>query len=537
MTSPAGLLDFFILEASDYIEQLDGLLAAGGHGAPNADEFQRQARALRGSATMAKVPGISDLAGGIERVARSVREGALPWDASIRGVMTSAVDDLKILLRGVRTWGSAEDQRAATRVAEINRYAPAGASTATPAQTGAGAQFLVSETHEIARALDRFLAQPGDRGALADILRRTRGLRGVAAIKDLPPLAEVVEAVERAAKPLELAPTPPNSRQTALFVAASAVLRDASVSLARGLRIDAEGPDVRRFADAALALEDLGEADVIVPISTLFFNDAGPHVVSASPNPPTTPGERFRLEVVSQAEHLRRLVADAQGARDPATRERLMRELRSALRALKRSAEGFGEHGVSGFVDASLDSVSRLDSIALGSLNEAAALLANPSTRREDLERRLSELGQAGGLDAGIGAGFGRVTPPLGVRSDPGLATVLGLPLTPPATRSTRPAPQAASPMAPVPNTSRYRTPTGKDLQNMLQQGITNFGALDNAPFSEPAPVPITSLLYSGRGALGRALEIRDALRARGGPPDQEALTELFDLLDLATVE
>jgi hypothetical protein len=268
-----------------------------------------------------------------------VREGALPWDAAIRGVMTSAVDDLKILLRGVRTWGSAEDQRAAARIAEINHYAPAGATPATPSQTGAGAQFLVSETHEIARALDTFLAQPSDRGALADILRRTRGLRGVAAIKDLPPLAEVVEAVERAAKPLELAPVAPNSRQNALFVAASAVLRDASVALSRGMRVDPEGPEVRRFADAALALEDLGEADVIVPISTLFFNDAGPHVVDQSPNPPTTPGERFRLEVVSQAEHLRRLVADAQAARDTATRERLMRELRSALRALKRSAE------------------------------------------------------------------------------------------------------------------------------------------------------------------------------------------------------
>ena len=532
MTSPAGLLDFFILEASDYIEQLDGLLAAGGHGAPNADEFQRQARALRGSATMAKVPGISDLAGGVERVARAVREGALPWDAAIRGVMTSAVDDLKILLRGVRTWGSAEDQRAAARVAEINRYAPSGAGSPTPSQTGAGAMFLVSETNEISRALDTFLASPSDRGALADILRRTRGLRGVAAIKDLPPLAEVVEAIERAAKPLELAPVAPNSRQNALFVAASAVLRGASSALARGLRVEAEGPEVRRFADAALALEDLGEADVIVPISTLFFNDAGPHVVSESPNPPTTPSERFRLEVVSQAEHLRRLVADAQGARDTATRERLMRELRSALRALKRSAEGFGELGVSAFVDASMDSVSRLDSTALGSLNEAAALLANPNTRREDLERRLGELGQSGGLDAGIGAGFGRATPPVGMRTEPSLATSLGLPQTKPAQESA-----VRSPQSMPANTSRYRTPTGKDLQAMLQQGITSFDALDHQPLSEPAPVPISSLLYSGRSALDRALEIRNSLRARGGPPDQEALAELFDLLDLASVE
>jgi hypothetical protein len=468
-----------------------------------------------------------------------VREGALPWDAAVRGVATAAIDDLKILLRGVRTWGSAEDQRVAMRLAELNRYAPQSASLMTPSQSGAGAQFVVTETAEIGRALESFLANASDRGALADVLRRTRALRGLAAIKDLPPLAEVVEAVERAAKPLELSPAAPAPTQTALFAAAATVLRSAAEALQRGAQIDASGPDVRRFADAALALEDTGEADVIVPVSTLFFNDAGPHVVSASPNPPTTPGERFRLEVISQAEHLRRLVADAQAARDTATRERVARELRSALRALKRSAEGFGERGVSAFVDASLDAVARLDSMALGSLGEAVTLLANPATGRDDLERRLGELGRPQSLDSGIGAGFGRVTPPLGITREPSLAAALGFP-SPSSQAAAAPASASAQPggRTPAPtDVSRYRTPTGKDLQNMLQQGISGLGGLDNRPLSEPAPVPITSLLYSGRSALGRAIEIRNSLRNRGGTPDPESLAELFDLLDLATVE
>ena len=71
----------------------------------------------------------------------------------------------------------------------------------------------------------------------------------------------------------------------------------------------------------------------------------------------------------------------------------------------------------------------------------------------------------------------------------------------------------------------------------MLQQGISGLGGLDRRPLSEPAPVPITSLLYNGRAALGRAIEIRDSLRSHGGPPDPDSLAELFDLLDLATVE
>src|SRR5256884_7614853 len=57
MTNPApGFLDFFILEASEYVEQLDGLLArAVPTTGPDAEVMIRHARALRGSATMAKI--------------------------------------------------------------------------------------------------------------------------------------------------------------------------------------------------------------------------------------------------------------------------------------------------------------------------------------------------------------------------------------------------------------------------------------------------------------------------------------------------
>jgi hypothetical protein len=45
------------------------------------------------------------------------------------------------------------------------------------------------------------------------------------------------------------------------------------------------------------------------------------------------------------------------------------------------------------------------------------------------------------------------------------------------------------------------------------------------------------ALLYRGRAALDRAVEVRDAIRARGAPPVPEALEELFDLLDLARAD
>jgi len=71
MSSAAGFLDFFVLEASDYIEQLDGLLAHAGAMSPDADSLQRLARALRGSATMAKLPAFAELAGAVERIGRA----------------------------------------------------------------------------------------------------------------------------------------------------------------------------------------------------------------------------------------------------------------------------------------------------------------------------------------------------------------------------------------------------------------------------------------------------------------------------------
>ena len=48
--------------------------------------------------------------------------------------------------------------------------------------------------------------------------------------------------------------------------------------------------------------------------------------------------------------------------------------------------------------------------------------------------------------------------------------------------------------------------------------------------------VPVESLLYRGRAALLRAIQVRDAMRTSGAP-DAESLRELYDLLDLARTD
>ncbi|OYV73039.1 MAG: hypothetical protein B7Z72_03420, partial [Gemmatimonadetes bacterium 21-71-4] len=61
-------------------------------------------------------------------------------------------------------------------------------------------------------------------------------------------------------------------------------------------------------------------------------------------------------------------------------------------------------------------------------------------------------------------------------------------------------------------------------------------------PFAEPAPVeetvvPIDALVYRGRTAVERAVQLRDEIRQSGSAPTPAAIEELFDLLDLALAE
>jgi len=200
MTGAPGFLDFFVLEASEYIEQIDGVLLDASTSGPDADAMQRLARALRGTATMAKLPSFADLAAGIERVGRALQEGSLRWEPALGGALVAAIDDLKTLLRSVRGWSVTDDDRANARTAELSRYAPKRAST-TPGESGAGSSttpppFLATEAANIAAGLELLTTRSGDAETASNVLNRVRGLRGVAGVKEVAPLAEVLEATE-----------------------------------------------------------------------------------------------------------------------------------------------------------------------------------------------------------------------------------------------------------------------------------------------------------------------------------------------------
>ncbi len=494
-----GFLEFFILEASDYVEQLDGLLLGGDANGPDAERMQRVARALRGTATMAKIPSFADVAAGVERVGRALQEGAVRWEPSLGGALVAAIDDLKTLLHAARTWSPADDERASNRAAELSRLAPARPAAGTPAELRASANpgasgdgFLATEAANIAAGLELLTTRAGDADTAGNVLRRVRALRGVAGVKEVRALADVLESTEEAARGLESRTEELSDQARSLLAAAADYLRAISAALRDGGDTTAPGAAREAFLESQARWAARHEQrDVVVPIAELFYADGAPNVLETAAYPPTSAAARFQLELVSLGEHLRQLVSTARRASDPAAAERTRRDFRRALRAVQDSADSFGEGDVSAFIATHLDAADDVDEVGLATLDDLAALLSNPGPNAERLRAHIESLAAAPDVATAIGAGF------------------------------------------------------DEKLDNTSAALIdSSIAAMERMPrFSEPVPlpedlvVPIDSLLYRGRAALDRAVELRDDLRRSGVATNSTALDELFDLLELARAE
>ena len=125
MTMPGRLLDFFSLEATEYLNRLETLVNGRSMQTSEAKQFAAAARGLRGSATMAKAGGVVQLAMTVERIASGIVQGATAWEPELQRALTGAVEDLKLLVRSVRSWGSEQDARLQDSLRQLARYAPA----------------------------------------------------------------------------------------------------------------------------------------------------------------------------------------------------------------------------------------------------------------------------------------------------------------------------------------------------------------------------------------------------------------------------
>ena len=89
-------------------------------------------------------------------------------------------------------------------------------------------------------------------------------------------------------------------------------------------------------------------------------------------------------------------------------------------------------------------------------------------------------------------------------------------------------------------NPARFTPARGRDLQVLLGASIAQLGAVSGIPRRTPVwavAVPIESLLYRGKAALERALEIALQAKESGTMPNAEAVEELLDLVQLAAEE
>jgi len=386
---PLGMSDFFALEAGEYLERLDGLLAKGDN--PSADEIVRLARALRGSALMANRHAIARTAAGLEALARAVREGRRAWDPQTQQLALRSVDDLKVFVRQAGSWTDADTAKAEALALELEQAggrpsAQIRAVEALGLDAGARA-FVAREGAAIAGALERaaqaLRANPLAHDPLQHVMRALQPLRGLAALADLPPLPDLLEGIERAIGELSRSGLEPPASVGELFqVAGSAIARAAREVAERG-RPDPEGADFRQFAGLLLKVME-SEPDA-VSIGSLYYSDSGPHIVSRGV-PAARPSTLGKLELVSHGEHLRQAADSLERAPSATQRELRAHTLGTTFRALANAGGGVLADRVAQFAIAAREAVA--SGIAV---NSAAAFAA--------------ELRRAGDLLAGSGTG------------------------------------------------------------------------------------------------------------------------------------
>jgi len=563
---PLGMSDFFALEAGEYLERLDGLVAQGEH--PSGDELVRLARAVRGSALMANQHAIARAASGLESLARAVREARRTWDAQTKQLAVRAVDDLKIFVRRAGSWTDADTAKAEALGEELDQVAGRPSAQVRAAEAlglDAGARaFVAREGAAIASALDRaaqaLRANPTAHDPLQHVLRALQPLRGLAALADLPPLPDLLEGIERSIAELERSGLEPPAHIAELFrTAATAIARSARDVAERG-RPDPEGAEFRQFAE--LLVKSMESEPDAVSIGSLYYSDSGPHIVSRGV-PAARPSTLGRLELVSHGEHLRQAADSLERAPSATQRELRAHTLGSTFRALANGGGGILADRVAHFA------VAAREAVASGLAVSHAAAFAAELRRVGDLLTRSSS-GDEEALSAELdplieriralgGPGATPIVPIAALAADPAPLRA-PQPAVPPPARVPRPVPPP--PPAPAPPTARPVTqptkgavgelvPETPDLvgswaayQRLLQGGIgpasleelTAGPAGPGAPPAESPPVvDVRTLLYRGDRALKRAQELRAAARTASGDSLRALVDEVCDLVALAS--
>ena len=539
-----GMTDFFALEAGEYLERLDAVLQPAEGTAPLADEFVRLARALRGSALMASQQPVARAAAGLEALARAIREGRRPWDAAVKQVAVRAVDDLKIFVRRVPAWTAADTAKAETVAAQLEQLAGRPSAQVRAAEAlglDAGARaFVAREGAAIASALDRagqtLRTNPLAHDPLQNILKALQPLRGLAALNDLPPLPDLLEGIERAIGELERAGSaaaPPPGGPEMFQAAATAIARAAREVAERG-RPDPESPEFQNFAGLLVRFLEADQAEGgVVPIGTLYFDDAGPHIVKRG-TAAARPAVLGRVELVSHGEHLKQVADSLERAPSRTQRELRAHTLAGTFRALAGAGGGPLAEQVAAFAAVGRNAVM------------SGAAVANAPAFAAELRRAGDVLSRSSGADeTALAAELEEVTRSVTALAA-GAAGVVPI-------ESLAPAPSAVAGDEPIPETpdlvgswvTYTRLVAGGIGPASLAEVIAAAPSADTARppaltaprravAAEPEVVDIRTLLYRGPRAQQRAQELREEARTASGERLRALVDEVCDLVALA---
>ena len=477
-----GLLDFFVLEASDYIDRLQRLVATDDPQGPDSATLLKLARGLRGSAVMARLGSFADAASGLERGARLLHEGRIAWTSSLAAAVTESVSELRALVPMARLWGESHDQRARSTGGKLTSVLDRVERQGELMQAGTTPEPSVVRTSEPNPAVAAFFDSIDHRANAPDV------------------------------KSPMSSPVPPTP--VAMRSAESAL----AVSPSRGLTA---------LSDAHMP---------IVSIASLAPSSDIDAVVYRAPHPPVTFAQRFISDVSPLIGSLRARLAPLRQGGMAASAD-MMASFRPVLVSLRDTAASYQHDDVRTFCDAVLTAQAPLPAPAAGALDTALTVMLQQDLAPHLRAQRLAELRRVvfAATPLSTAATSDQVSRPNGAftprHRTPVMATVI-------------PTPTIARPTPPAPSGRELNSLLSASLEKVRELdatpldliAITEGGAppARNAPDGEPDVVPIDSLLYRGPRALSRARHIVGQLRTSGDAHDASLISELFDLVELA---
>ncbi len=601
MTQSMGTLDFFLLEGGEYLERLDALAQAPAGSYSQGDELLRLSRAFRGSAIMASQHGMSRAGQGLESCARAIREGRLAWTVATRAEMVRAIDDAKILMRRLRTPEQGDTEKAETIGIGLDRMSGRASAqiraAAGPGLDAGGRAFVAREAASIASVLQHsartLRGDPANRDVLVSIGPAMSALRGVAILNDLPPLGEILSAIEHAAKDVLAAGGTLGAEVSEVFEAGGRALARAAREVVDAGRPDAEAEESHAFAARLFTVLTGGG---VVSVESLFCDDAGPHIVHQGEAPAPSGTGLARVEMVSHGEYLNAAAAELGRVATPVQRDLRLYGIAASVRPMVGAGGSPLSAALGRLAEAARDAIGRGAASHrvedfINHIREAAAALA--AAQSGDEQRIADRIGAAASSLAMLTASVAtRSMPSIAAPlvEEPAAASAGAAPAAPatPAAPAAAAAPATAPAPTPPPAAVRVTPPPSApvlaevDIATSyltLEQLIAERGlpmgtlgeliaggvgaATPSGPVAgaEPAPrttvprsmapapagvpvslapeeagvVPVQSLVYRGESALRRALELKSQLAAAQSDSArlQALLNEVFELVEL----